>query len=134
MIRQISPVGLLLLLCVTTFGLQGCAKPGPSQYSVSGKVTLDGQPLSEGTVYLKVIETGALVTLPVKNGTFQGKSTEGNWRVEVVAYRITPIPGDRMGSETAELLIAPRFNSQSTLTAVVTPAGPNEFVFEVTSK
>ena len=124
--------GLLVLLCLM-FVASGCAKPGPKLVPVSGSVTLDGRPLSEGTVYFKTIATGEIDALPVKEGQFAGKAAEGNRRVEVVAYRLIPVPG-QMGGEVQESLVAKRFNFESTLTAEVTAGGPNTFVFAVMGK
>ena len=123
----------LLVLLGLLFVANGCAKPGPKVYPVSGSVTLDGQPLSEGTVYFKTIATGEIDALPVKAGQFAGKAAEGNRRVEVVAYRSIPVAG-QMGGEVQESLIARRFNIDSTLTAEVTAAGPNTFEFAVAAK
>lgn len=123
---------LLVLLCLM-FVAGGCAKPGPKMSPVSGSVTLDGRPLSEGTVYFKTIATGEIDTLPVKDGQFAGKAAEGNRRVEVVAYRSIPVAG-QMGGEVQESLVAKRFNFESTLTAEVTASGPNKFEFAVTGK
>lgn len=124
-----------LMLCVAGVLClaNGCAKPGPKLYPVSGNVTLDGQPLAEGTVYFKTIATGDVDSLPVKAGRFEGKAVEGARRVEVVAYRLIPVAGE-MGGEVPESLIAKRFNIDSTLTAEVTAAGPNTFEFAVTGK
>ncbi len=122
-----------LLLLALLFVANGCAKPGPKMYPVSGNVTLDGQPLAEGTVYFKTVATGEVNTLPVKDGKFAGSAAEGPRRVEVVAYRLIPVAG-QMGGEVQESLIAKQFNLNSTLTAEVTAAGPNTFEFAVTSK
>ena len=119
------------LLSLAIFG--GCGEPPPALFPVQGSVTLDGQPLATGTVYLKTVQTGAIDTLPVKDGKFMGKAMAGKRKVEVAAHRMIPVPGE-MGGEVQESLIASRYNSESTLTAEVTTTGPNEFKFEVESK
>lgn len=124
---------LMLLAMVLLCAASGCAKPGPKLFPVSGNVTLDGQPLAEGTVYFKTIATGDVNSLPVKDGKFAGQAVEGTRRVEVVAFRMIPVLGE-MGGEVQESLIARRFNQDSQLTAEVTAAGPNTFEFAVTSK
>lgn len=125
MIRSLSPV-LLFVLCL------GCGPSGPKLYPVQGTVTLDGKPLAEGNVYLREAETGDVITLPVKDGQFSGQAPTGKRRVEVAAYKLTPVPGE-MGGEVQESLIAARFNSESTLSETI-EAGPNEFKFAVESK
>jgi hypothetical protein len=118
---------LFALLC-------GCGHAGPKLYPVSGTVTLDGQPLADGTVYFKIIDAGLIVSMPVKEGKFAGAATEGKHRVEVVAYRLIPVTGE-MGGEVQQSQIAPRFNSASTLTADVAPkAEGNVYEFKVESK
>jgi hypothetical protein len=96
-------------------------------------VTLDNHSLAEGTVYFKTVATGAIDTLPVKEGKFEGRAMEGKRRVEVVAYRIIPVAGE-MGGEVQESLISRQYNVDSTLTADVTATGPNFFEFKVKSK
>lgn len=129
MIRFATALSILALLFVST----ACKPAGPKLYPVKGTVTLDGQPLQSGTIYFKTIATGAIDPLPVKDGQFVGQAVEGMRRVEVVAYRMIPVAG-QMGGEVQESLIAPRFNSESTLTAEVTQKGPNDFAFKVESK
>ncbi|WP_254510138.1 hypothetical protein [Anatilimnocola floriformis] len=124
---------VLVLMLALAF-CTGCAKKGPKFFPVSGTVTLDGQPLPEGTIHFKSTATGGLPeSLPVKDGKFAGKAVEGACRVEVTAYRQIPIAGE-MGGSVQEPLIASRFNSLSTLTAEVKAAGPNAFDFKVESK
>ena len=128
---RLSDCCRLWLLSLAFLG--GCREPAPELFPVRGTVTLDGQPLAEGTVYFKSVQSGTLDTLPVKDGKFEGKSLPGERRVEVVAYRLIPISGP-MGGEVQESLIASRYNSESELTAIVTPPGPNEFMFAVESE
>ena len=125
---------LVLTLCLLSVCLLcGCADKGPKTYPVSGTVTLDGQPLAEGIVHFRAVTAGQVDSLPVKDGQFSGLAVVGTRRVEVVAYKMIPVPGE-MGGEVPQPLIAPRFNSMSTLTAEVTAAGPNAYEFKVESK
>lgn len=123
----------LSVCCLLVLFAGGCGPTKPKLYPLSGTVLLDGQPLAEGIVHFRIVDAGLLASCPVKDGKFTGEATEGKHRVEVVAYRLIPVPG-QMGGEVQESLIAPRFNSLSTLTADVTPAGPNVFEFKVESK
>ena len=126
--------GCLLLLA-------GC-RDGQRQAS-EGTVTLDGQPLSEGTItFLPQSGTagptaGGTITMgrfsvPAEKGTFSGA-----FRVEITAQRKT---GRRINSDTAagmvdqrEQFLPARYNRESQLTAEVKP-GPNQFEFKLTSK
>lgn len=112
----------------------GCGKAGPKVVTVSGTVTYDGQPLAEGTVYFKTPETGAINSLPVKNGKFEGNAEVGERRVEINAYRTKSQDFNGMKGEVKENLIPTRYNADSKLTATVTADGPNTFQFEVKSK
>lgn len=129
---RVAPLTFLLIV-LALFGSSGCKPPGPKLYPITGTVTLDGQPLADGTMHFKIIEAGSIYSFPVKEGKFEGQATEGKHRVEVVAYRLIPVPGE-MGGEVQQPLIAPRFNSATTLAADVTPTGPNAFEFKVESK
>lgn len=132
MSRHVPRVGFCLLVLSLLVSL-GCGGQGVQRYPVSGTVTLDGKPLAKGTVYFKTVQTGALDTLPVEDGKFEGLAEKGERRVEINAYRSRTISGP-MGGEVQENLIAGRFNTESTLTATVSPTAPNTYQFEVTGK
>ncbi len=129
--RWAASAALFLVLVA----LIGCGKSEskPKSVLVSGTVTMDGKPLTEGTVYFKTVQTGAFDTLIVKDGKFEGDAEVGVRRVEVNAYRTKTIK-DAMGGEVKENRIPARFNADSTLAATVTADGPNTFKFEVKSK
>ena len=122
-------------LLLALLALNGCGQPGkPKTASVSGTVTFDGQPLTEGTVYFKTVATGSLDALAVKDGKFEGAAEVGDRRVEVNAFKTKVVGTGEMKGEVKENLVHPRYNIDSTLTATVTEAGPNTFKFEVKSK
>jgi hypothetical protein len=112
----------------------GCGKSAPQFVPVSGTVTLDGQPLAEGFLYFKTIETGALERFDINNGEFKGKAQVGTRRVEICANRPKAVIIDGANVEVPDNIIHPSFNTQSTLTAQVTPEGPNRFTFDVKKK
>lgn len=103
----------------------------PKMYPVAGTVSVDGQPLAEGIVNFKTTETGALETLNVRDGKFEGKAKEGERRVEIYSFRTKTQDIGGMKAEVKENLIPAQYNLESKLTAKVTPAGPNQFKFEV---
>ena len=125
---------LLLLICLSLAACQS-GKPEPKKYPVSGTVTVDGKPMEDdGLIYFKTIATGAINGFDIKAGKFSGATEPGDRRVEIVAYRITNVDSGGMKSEVKESLIPSRYNTESTLTAKVTPEGPNTFTFDLTSK
>lgn len=112
----------------------GCGAPIPVPVPVSGAVTRDGSPLAEGTVYFKTVSTGAFEAFPVRDGKFEGKALPGDRRVEVTAYRVTRQNLGSGEADVQESLIPEKYNVNSTLTAAVTPTGPNVFRFEIDTK
>jgi hypothetical protein len=110
--------------------------------TVSGTVTLDGNPMPEGEILFAGPGEVPQV-LDIKNGSFEGQVTVGTKRVEIRAYRQVQavaaggmykgeeVPG---GGSSKENYLPARFNSESELTAEVTASGPNKFSFPVTSK
>ncbi len=127
--RPFAPFVLFALLAVT-----GCGKSGPVLAPVSGTVTFDGKPLAEGTLYFKTIETGALESMTIKDGKFEGRAEVGERRVEVNAYQTKALKDDLMKGEIKINLVAEQYNFDSKLKATVTASGPNEFRFDVKSK
>ncbi len=124
---------LTILVCLSVACQNGPAQP--KKHAVSGTVTLDGKPLSEtGMIYFKTIATGDIDAMEIKDGKFSGSAIPGERRVEIVVYRVTMQDLNGMKGEVKENLIPPRYNSETTLTAKVTPEGPNQFSFELTSK
>ena len=133
MIRQMWCCYLLLVCLVSC----GCGRSvAEKKYPLSGTVTLDGEPLAEAEIYLLTKETGDVDSVSVRNGTFEGEAKPGNRRVEIRAYRegepVAPMPGAEPEPSRVNYIPA-RYNAESTLTAEVTPEGPNQFTFELTS-
>ncbi|MBI3464124.1 MAG: hypothetical protein HY000_13865 [Planctomycetes bacterium] len=119
----------------------GCA--AEEQAEVRGKVTLDGQPVEEGTISF-IPSTGSqnqAAWAPIKGGEFvidgsQGLAT-GVSRVEIRALRRTGriLPTSMPGEPEYEMqdYIPQRYNSASQLKAEIKP-GPNQVDFELKSK
>ena len=125
--------GLLVVICLI---LCGCGSSrDPKRYHVSGTVTLDGQPMAEGVVRFATFATGVNESFDIKEGKFTGMAADGERRVEIHLLKAMPIeaPGGVKG-EIRRNVLPTRYSTNSKLTAKVTPEGPNEFKFEVTSK
>jgi len=139
----LARLGMILpiLLC-----LSGCGSSGPPRGSVQGKVTLDGQPVEQGTItFLPTggttgpsaggVITGGQYSIEEDKGPVAGKS-----RVEIRWERKTgkkvpagsPSPPGTMIDQVAEAIPA-KYNSKSTLEKEI-KEGDNTLDFELTSK
>lgn len=136
----------------------GCAGgDGLPRQALSGKVTLDGQPLDSATISFQPTAGSGEVTsaaAEVLAGAFSISAADGlipgKYRVSVSAKRdVAAKPTAKkkqIDNVTGELVDPPadaavtqetipaKFNAQTELTADVTAGGPNEFTFAVTSK
>jgi hypothetical protein len=120
--------------------LSGCGTNAATSFervAVQGKVTLDGQPLSDASIrFLPAANTvGPKVTLPVREGIFQADHEQGPvaglHRVEIVLTDAQEHAHDdeqaweKMKSERAIRKQRPGlpaiYNERSTLTATITP-------------
>jgi hypothetical protein len=141
--RRIAMLVLCLLVALTAAA--GCNRHGANRGIVSGKVTLDGQPLEQGTIQFTPIEgtkgvpTGGSITSGRYRLADAAAPTVGCNRVEVRAMRPTgkkvPKPFAPPGETIDELVAAvpPKYNSQSTLKIEVKP-GENTADFDITSE
>lgn len=145
-------------LTVAIVAFLGCGGgDGLPRQAVSGKVTLDGQPLDSATVSFQPTAGSGEVTsaaATVSAGAFSISAADGlvpgKYRVSVSAkHDVAAGPGAKkkqIDNVTGELVDPPadavvtqetipaRYNAQTDLTADVTAGGPNEFTFAVTSK
>ena len=124
--------GIVVLMIIL---LAGCGQSGPKSYAVSGTVTVDGQPLETGKIFL-IDPEGHLDSDvgEIVNGEFNFTAREGSKRVELRAERETGEISHFGGPVTAEALPA-RYNSHSTLTEEVTANGKqNVYTFELQSQ
>jgi hypothetical protein len=135
---------LNLLLISASIWLVGCG-PHSDRLAVSGKVTLNGEPLDGGSIQFtslgeKKMNGGAMVN----GGAFiiaQDKGLlPGTYHVEInapdnaakpIVYRSSP---DSPGITTQPERIPAEYNVKSQKTIEVTPNGDNHFDFEIQSK
>jgi len=127
-----------LALCLFATGCSRTGRLEPPRYPVSGTVSLDGQPLSTGKIFFLTPSEGTIDTIPIDAGAFVGRAAAGERRIEISVVKDVPYKGPAMpGVETPATMSAETlpavFNAESTLKAVVTPDGPNEFAFELKS-
>ena len=112
--------------------------------ALEGTVTLDAQPLAEGSISFRPLPgtSGPTAGGKITEGKFsvspEGGTFVGTFRVEITASRKTgrKVPDTIMAGEVDEVVqfIPARYNRQSELTAEVTDAGPNRFEFPLSSQ
>lgn len=129
----------LLVFIMPVIGCMRTGRQEPLRYPVSGTVTLDGKPLPEGTVFFMTVSLGIIERVPIKDGTFSGEVTAGERRIEFSVIKDVPysglaIPGFPTPATVPGETLPAAFNADSSYTATVNPAGPNEFDFELKSK
>jgi lysophospholipase L1-like esterase len=129
-------LGCMLAVCMAVGGCGAGKRAEAPRFPVHGTVTLDGKPLAEGTIYFKTVATGAIDSMEIRDGKFEGKTEAGDRRVEITSYDVQPPKAnDPMKTEIKKSRIATRFNIESKLTATVAPdAAKNEFKFETSSR
>lgn len=132
----------LILTCAAGF-LFGCggASDAPVTYPVSGKVTLDGQPLAQGNIIFRdAAEKTASAAGKIENGEFSFEAVAGKKAVVITATREVPgktvVGGapDEPPVPAIEQYLPATYNEKTTLEADVSDSGANEFTFELKSK
>jgi hypothetical protein len=145
-LRQIAKftTATLLAAALATFG--GCG-PTSDKLEVSGKVTLDGQPLDTGSIRLtstgagKLSASGAMITngeflIPQEKGLPPGKYQIEISAPDANAPLVSPprVPGEPALPPTAPERIPVEYNSKSQHTVDVTADGENHFEFAINSR
>ena len=104
---------------------------------VTGNITFDGQPISEGRIQFRALQGDQRAfSSDIKGGKYELQAFAGKASVEVRASR--PVPGKYDESNpgekvpVGEMYIPSRYNTQTELTADVTP-GRNQIDFALTS-
>jgi len=129
-----------VLVLVPAIMASGCGKSGREEVKkvpVSGTVNQDGKPMATGKITFKNKKTTTTDVVDIKDGKFSGEAAPGQARVEITNKRETKEKNPVGGMEPAtisEELIAPEFNSKSTLTATVGDSGATDLKFDVKSK
>jgi hypothetical protein len=122
---------LILAICLGVLGFTiGCGSGGPQVYPVKGTVSFDGQPVPEGEIIFFPADMSTPYVGKITNGAFECRLPAGENRVEITATRESPTPAPD-GLPNYESYIPSAYNTQSTLTASVTPEGDNAFTFEL---
>jgi hypothetical protein len=134
---------VLAALCLFASGCGGNrGYSGERRFSLSGKVTVDGEPMESGVIsFLPQDKGGRVSGGPIKGGTYEVPeamgATAGIYRVEVrwnkpTGRRVKDAYGEEIMDEYKEGLPA-RYHSDSELTAEVS-AKQTKFDFDLKSK
>lgn len=139
----------IVVLCISV-GALGCG--GPKYSPVSGKITMDGNPLPNASVTFQPMSSGdnpnpgvgsAAKTDENGNFTLKISGTEdlgavvGKHRVEINAFdRVKEIDptSDKWEKKLPKNLVPPKYNNQSTIEFEVPSGGTNNAVFDLKSK
>jgi len=120
-------------LALTLLLAAGCGTSGPARYPVSGTVTFNGQAVPQGQIVFMPSDGSAPPDAgSIVGGKYSLRVSAGKKRVEITADRETGKVDPVMGAAPRESYIPARYNSESTLNVEVTPAGPNQFPFDLT--
>jgi hypothetical protein len=129
---RIFSIGLLVPL-VSLLSVAGCSKPGrPGYQTVTGRVTFDGEPLTEGFVQFCPMDSQ---TPPesgrIEKGSYRLQSKAGKVSVKIISSRQTGKMDPIMGNPIEEMFIPERYNAKSELTADVVADKANTIDFEL---
>jgi hypothetical protein len=118
---------ILLVLC-------GCGS-GDGAADVSGEVTLDGQPLTDGVIHFMPVDgKSRTASTFVRDGHFQTRVPLGKQRVEISCVKAQPLrPGQAADSATGAEIVPAKYNTKSELHADVNN-GANKLRFELSGK
>ena len=115
------------LFCVACFA--GC-QPDDGLCPVEGTVTLDGQPLEEGSIGMgpMVGQPGTAVGGKIINGEFKLRASEGEMLVNIRSQKKVPIE-----NPTPDELVPAKYNDRSELKFTVVK-GKNQATFDLVSE
>lgn len=123
-----------LLLCLFFSGCGGGVSDAPETYPVSGTVTLDGQPVANGSIVLDIADgKGKPAAGGITDGKFSFESTLGSKIVRISAVEETA-ETDQYGEKVSVSIIPEQYNVESELKADITADRENILSFELKSE
>lgn len=132
----------VVLISLFVVGCRGGATQ-PQRGALDGKVTLNGQPVVQGSIRLMALSPEAVnVMAPIKDGAYHLEAsqgpTKGKYRIEfsvpsAVKQRVPndDIPGQFM--EVAPETLPTRYHRDSKITLDYDPMQPQPFDYQLTS-
>lgn len=135
LMRACGIAGVAVATC-TLAGCRPAGRPNPPRTTVTGTVTLDGQPILKGEVLFLALSGESADALPLLNGVFAGSVTVGEHRVQCASYITVKreVFPDQPPQDVLENSLPARFHSESTLTAVVRSGSNPPLLFELKSE
>ena len=137
---NLTRIAVVLTLTAPLALAIGCGDANGRQ-RISGQVTLDGQPLPNGSVSLRPIGTGPLAVGRIEDGKFILGSDKGPlpgaYLIEIESQQKTGnqvalVDNPSIKIDETEQVIPPNYNERSELRIDVKPDGGNHFEFELT--
>ncbi|QDT45535.1 hypothetical protein Pan241w_56600 [Gimesia alba] len=116
--------------------LAGCGKnaDGPKLITVSGKITLNGEPLPEGDIIFRPADgQGHAYAGKIQAGTYSIETEVGKKKVEIKSMRDVPgkttedNPGEVVN--VREQIVPTKYNSESTLEIAINEGGADSADF-----
>lgn len=124
------------VMVALTLGCGG-ASDSLGRRPISGKVTLAGQPLAQGTISFDPIGKGTSSGAQITNGEYSIPQASGLPPGQYIVRISSPIGGTEApevpgeSDQVAKEQIPSEYNSNSKLKVEVTPAGKNTFDFSI---
>lgn len=131
----ISLSSCVVLLASLSF-LAGCGA-NDGMITISGSVTLDGEPVEDGSISLMPIKGGGMGGGFIENGYYTAKSSPGEMAVQIHSSKMVKKKNpsreevERGLTEDSVSIIPPVYNRQSKLRITVAPDQKN-FEFNLT--
>ena len=123
---------VLLALALIAFGCGGTPS-GPTPLAVTGKILRDGKPMTDGTIYFQSADGKVPLRSLVVDGSYTLQAPPGEYRVAIQQERDSGTK-NMYGDPQMMSTVAARYNTETTLKATVTEAGPQTFDFAVQSQ
>jgi hypothetical protein len=130
---RLLPIAWPVLLVFVAVSLLSAGCSQSEFVPVTGTVTWNGAPLSDGEVIF-IPEDGRTAPTAgrLKDGKFEFMSKPGKMRVDIQAMRYTGEVHPTKGYKITELYIPAKYNAETVLAGEVTRDGENHFTFELT--
>jgi hypothetical protein len=133
-------ISVVLALAIPLL-VSGCSSEpeGPAMFKVVGAVSFDGAPVADGRIqFRKADGDQKAFSGEIKDGKYSLEAEAGKMAVEITASR----PSGKFDNSNpddppqpiGEMYIPAKYNTETTLSAEVTPAAENNFPFDIVSK